>query len=148
VVKGGLGADAGFMNAPPGPSGKHIAIGATSLPWHISSKTKYPDVAAAFIGMLINGEGTAQQMYDQVQIPAVQSAPQPTGDAYLGAVATGWQQLVKDGGLTLFPDWASPSMFDTMGAAFQQLAAGKQTPDQVAKALQADWQKFHDQLAK
>ena len=146
VIKDGLGADASFMNSPPGMSGKHIAIGSTSLPWHISAKTKYPDVAAAFIQMLIAGEGTAQLMYDQVQIPAIQSAPQPEGDAYLGAVATGWQELVKDGGLTLFPDWSSPSMFDTMGANFQKLAAGSATPQDVAKALQADWQKFHDTL--
>ena len=146
VIKEGLGADAAFMNSPPGTSGKHIAIGSTSLPWHISSKSKYPDVAAAFIAMLIDGEGTAQMMYDQVQIPAVQTAPQPEGDAYLGQVATGWQQLVQDGGLTLFPDWSSPSMFDTMGANFQKLAAGSATPEEVAKALQDDWQKFHDTL--
>ena len=98
-----------------------VAIGSTSLPWHISSKSKYPDVAAAFINHLINGEGSAQLMYDQVQIPAVQSAPQPEGDEYLGQVATGWQQLVKDGGLTLFLDWSSPTMYDTMGAEFQKL---------------------------
>ena len=146
VIKDGLGADAAFMDGPPGPSGKHIAIGATSLPWHISSKSKYPDVDAAFIDMLINGEGSAQMMYDQVQIPAVQSAPQPTGDAFLGSVATGWQTLVKDGGLSLFPDWSSPSMYDTMGADFQQLAAGTMSPQDVAKSMQADWQKFHDTL--
>ena len=146
VVKEGLGEDAGFMNGPPGVSGKHIAIGSTSLPWHISSKSKYPDVAAAFINHLINGEGSAQLMYDQVQIPAVQSAPQPEGDEYLGQVATGWQQLVKDGGLTLFLDWSSPSMYDTMGAEFQKLAAGKATPEEVAKAIQADWDAFHATL--
>ena len=147
VIKGGLGDQAGFMNAPPGDSGKRAAIGATSLPWHISSKTKYPDVAAAFLNHMINGEGSADLMYSQNQIPAVQSAPQPAGDEYLGSIATGWQQLVQDGGLTLFPDWASPSMFDTMGAAFQQMMAGKKTPEDVAKDLQADWQKFHDELA-
>jgi raffinose/stachyose/melibiose transport system substrate-binding protein len=146
VIKDGLGADAGFMDGPPGVSGKHIAIGSTSLPWHISSKSKYPDVAAAFINYLINGEGSAQLMYDQVQIPAVQTAPQPQGDAYLGQVATGWQDLVKDGGLTLFLDWSSPSMYDTLGAEFQKLAAGEATPEEVAKAVQADWQKFHDTL--
>ena len=41
VIKDGLGDNAGFMDGPPGVSGKHIAIGSTSLPWHISSKSKY-----------------------------------------------------------------------------------------------------------
>ena len=36
VIQAGLKANAGFMNMPPGPSGKYVAIGATSLPWHIS----------------------------------------------------------------------------------------------------------------
>ena len=40
--RAGLKANAGFMDMPPGPSGKYVAIGATSLPWHISAKTKYP----------------------------------------------------------------------------------------------------------
>ena len=47
VIQSGLKSNAGFMNMPPGPSGKYVAIGATSLPWHISSKSKYPDVGAA-----------------------------------------------------------------------------------------------------
>jgi hypothetical protein len=33
-----------------------------------------------------------------------------------------------------------------MGAEFQKLAAGKATPEEVAKTIQADWQKFHDTL--
>ena len=32
VIKTGLKDNAGFMNMPPGPSGKYVAIGATSLP--------------------------------------------------------------------------------------------------------------------
>ena len=57
VIKSGLKDNAGFMNMPPGPSGKYTAIGATSLPWHISSKTKYPDVGAAFINWLDHRSG-------------------------------------------------------------------------------------------
>ena len=67
------------MNMPPGPSGKYVAIGATSLPWHISSKTKYADVGAAFINWLISAPGSAQMMYAQNQIPAVTSAPAAKG---------------------------------------------------------------------
>src|SRR4029077_16660128 len=36
VIRAGLKANAGFMNMPPGLSGKYTAIGATSLPSHIS----------------------------------------------------------------------------------------------------------------
>ena len=112
VIESGLKANAGFMDMPPGASGKYVAIGATSLPWHISAKSKYPDVGAAFINWLIAAPGSAQKMYAQNQIPAVSTAPAAKGNAYLSSIATGWQQLVKSGGLTLFPDWASTNMLD------------------------------------
>ena len=60
IIKAGLGADAGMINMPPGESGKHVGVGATSGPWHISAKTKYPDVAAAwlnYIHSLARGRG-------------------------------------------------------------------------------------------
>ena len=134
------------MNMPPGPSGKYVAIGATSLPWHISSKTKYADVGAAFINWLIAAPGSAQMMYAQNQIPAVTSAPAAKGNAYLTSVATGWKQLVKSNGLTLFPDWASTNMLTVMGTEFQKMIAERQTPEQTAKTIQNEWVTFDKTL--
>jgi raffinose/stachyose/melibiose transport system substrate-binding protein len=146
VIQSGLKSNAGFMNMPPGPSGKYVAIGATSLPWHISSKTKYADVGAAFINWLIAAPGSAQMMYAQNQIPAVTSAPAAKGNAYLTSVATGWQQLVKSNGLTLFPDWASTNMLTVMGTEFQKMIAQRQTPEQTAKTIQNEWATFDKTL--
>ena len=71
------------MNMPPGPSGKYVAIGATVWPWHISAKTKYPDVAAAWLNYIIgSAPAKAALSYAQNQIPAVagaQAARQATG---------------------------------------------------------------------
>jgi raffinose/stachyose/melibiose transport system substrate-binding protein len=146
VIQAGLKNNVEFYNMPPGKSGKEAAIGATSLPWHISAKTKYPDVAAAYINFLINSPNAASQMYKQSQIPSVETAPAAQGDQYLTSIAQGWQRLVKDDGLELFPDWSSPSMFDTMGAAFQKLLVGQSTPQQVAATMQADWVKYDKTL--
>jgi raffinose/stachyose/melibiose transport system substrate-binding protein len=85
-------------------------------------------------------------MYKQSQIPSVETAPAANGDQYLTSIAQGWQRLVKDDGLELFPDWSSPSMFDTMGAAFQKLLVGQSTPQQVASTMQADWEKYDKTL--
>ena len=146
VVQTGLKANAGFMNMPPGPSGKYVAVGSTSLPWHISAKSKYPDVGAALINWLISAPGSAQMMYAQNQIPAVATAPAAKGNAYLTSVATGWQQLVKSGGLTLFPDWASTNMLTVMGSEFQKMIAGRQTPAATAKTIQNEWTTFDKTL--
>ena len=148
VVQAGLGKDAGFMNMPPGASGKPAAIGATSLPWHISSKTKYPDVAAAYINFLINAPGSAQLMYAQNQIPAVLGAPAAKGNPYLSSIANGWQKLVKANGLTLFPDWASDTMLQTMETNWQKMMAGRQSVADTTKVIQADWTTFDKSLKK
>jgi len=44
-----MGDKAGFRLFPAGASGKHAAVGGYALPYVISTKTKYPDCAAAFI---------------------------------------------------------------------------------------------------
>jgi raffinose/stachyose/melibiose transport system substrate-binding protein len=127
-------------------SGKVAAIGATSLPWHISAKSKYPDVDAALINWLITAPGSAKLMYAQNQIPAVLNAPPATGNAYLTSIADGWQKLVKANGLTLFPDWSSDTMLTTMGTNFQKMMAGRQSVADTSKAIQADWIKFDKTL--
>ena len=146
VIQAGLKGNVGFMNMPPGPSGKYVAIGATSLPWHVSTKSKYPDVGAAFINWLIAGPGMAKLSYAQNQIPAIQGALKPTGNAYLTSIANGWQQLVKANGLTLFPDWASDTMFQYMGSQFSKMMAGRLSPQDTAKGIQDNWTAFDKQL--
>jgi raffinose/stachyose/melibiose transport system substrate-binding protein len=146
VIQAGLKANAGFMNMPAGKSGKPAAIGATSLPWHISAKSKYPDVDAALIDWLIRAPTAAKLMYAQNQIPAVLNAPAASGNAYLTSIANGWQQLVKANGLTLFPDWSSDTMLTTMGTNFQKMMAGRQSVADTSKAIQADWVKFDKTL--
>ena len=58
-----------------------------------------------------------------------------------------WQQLVKDGGLTLYADWASPSdvRHARQGVPARGMA-GKTSPADAAKAIQADWAKFDAEL--
>ncbi|MEO9174987.1 MAG: extracellular solute-binding protein [Gaiellales bacterium] len=148
VIQAGLKSNAGFMDMPAGASGKPAAIGATSLPWHVSAKSKYPDVDAALINWLVAAPGSAKLMYAQNQIPAVLNAPPAQGNAYLTSIANGWQKLVKANGLTLFPDWSSDTMLATMGTNFQKMMAGRQSIPDTIKAIQADWTTFDKTLHK
>jgi TRAP-type mannitol/chloroaromatic compound transport system substrate-binding protein len=61
-------------------------------------------------------------------------------------VADGWQQLVDAGGLTLYPDWASPTMLETIGQSFQELLANRVSVDQVTKRIQDDWTAYDKEL--
>jgi raffinose/stachyose/melibiose transport system substrate-binding protein len=146
IVKAGLGDKAAVINMPPGASGKHVGIGATSGPWHISAKTKYPDVAAAWLNYIHSSPEAEASMFSFQQIPSVAGATAPTTDPFLGQVTTAWQQVVSDGGLALYTDWASPSMYDTLSKQYQLVMAGKVQPDAALKTIQADWTKFDGTL--
>jgi raffinose/stachyose/melibiose transport system substrate-binding protein len=149
VIHAGLGANVSFMNMPPGPSGKYVAVGATSLPLHISAKSKYPDVAARFIDWQIAGPQSARLMYAQNQVPAILGAPAPPkGNTYMASLGKGWQQLVRDNGLTLFPDWSADTMFQFLGGQLQQLMAGRENAAAMAKAVQGNWEAFDKRIHK
>jgi len=147
TAKDGLGEDAAFFNMPPGESGKAVAIGSASLPMHISAKSEQPDLAAAYLDH-ITGPTAAKALVDTQQVPAATDATAKPGDPLGQQVVEGWQQLVEDGGLTLFPDWSSPTMLQTMGQTFQEMLAGRLTPEEVISRTQADWDEYHAELAE
>jgi raffinose/stachyose/melibiose transport system substrate-binding protein len=147
IAKDGLGKDAGFFNMPPGESGKAVAIGSTSTPLHISAETEQPDLAAAYIDHLTNAEAGPAFVENQL-VPAAGDATAEPSDPLGRQVMAGWQELVEDGGLTLYPDWSSPTMLQTMGQTFQQMLAGRMPPEEVISRIQADWDEYHAELGE
>ena len=147
IIKTGLGAaNVGVMPIPPGPSGQWASIGGLSGPWHISAKTKYPDLGAEWLNYVITSPRAKALMYSQQQIPSDRRAKAPKGDAYLAQVSKAFQLVANDDGLLLYTDWASPSMYTTLQNQFQLLLAGRTTPAGMAKAVQDDWAKFDKTL--
>jgi raffinose/stachyose/melibiose transport system substrate-binding protein len=147
TAREGLGDDAIFFNMPPGESGDMVNIGSTSFPMHISAETKQPDLAAAYLDW-ITGPDAAQELVDTQQVPAATDATAEPGDPLGQQVKDGWDELVKAGGLTLYPDWSSPTMLQTMGQTFQEMLAGRISPEDVVQRVQEDWEKYHEQLAE
>jgi raffinose/stachyose/melibiose transport system substrate-binding protein len=147
TAREGLGDDAIFFDMPPGESGERVNIGSTSFPMHISAKTKQPDLAAAYLDW-ITGPSAAQALVDTQQVPAVIDATAEPGDPLGREVKDGWDELVEAGGLTLYPDWSSPTMLQTMGQSFQEMMAGRISPQDVIDRVQSDWEKYHQQLAE
>ena len=146
TAKQGLGDDAIFFNMPPGSSGDKVAIGSTSFPMHISAKTKNPDLAAAYLDW-ISGPSAGKTLVDTSQVPAATDSTAQPSDSLGKELKTGWDQLVEDGGLTLYPDWSSPTMLQTMGQTFQELLAGRISPQDVISKTQTDWEAYHKELA-
>jgi len=147
IIREGLGAKNVVVTpVPPGPSGVWASIGGLSGPWHISAKTKYPDLGAEWLNYVITSPRAKALMYSQQQIPSDRRAKAPKGDPYLAQVSNAFQRVANDDGLLLYTDWASPSMYTTLQNQFQLLLAGRQTPAGMAKAVQDDWAKFDKTL--
>jgi raffinose/stachyose/melibiose transport system substrate-binding protein len=147
TARDGLGEDAIFFNMPPGESGDKVNIGSTSFPMHISAKTEQPDLAAAYLDW-ITGPSAAEELVKTQQVPAATDATAEPSDPLGQGVKDGWDELVEDGGLTLYPDWSSPTMLQTMGQSFQEMLAGRISPEDVISRVQDDWEKYHEQLAE
>jgi raffinose/stachyose/melibiose transport system substrate-binding protein len=145
TAKDGLGDDAMFFNMPPGESGDHVAIGSASVPIHISAKTKQADLAAAYIDF-ITGPTAGEALVGTQQVPAATDGTAEPSDQLGKDVKAGWDTLVEDGGLTLYPDWSSPTMLETMGQSFQEMLAGRTSPEDVVSRTQDDWEKYDERL--
>ncbi|MEA2380075.1 MAG: raffinose/stachyose/melibiose transport system substrate-binding protein [Solirubrobacteraceae bacterium] len=145
TILDGLKDNAMFFNMPPGDTGKVAAIGSASVPIHISSKSKNPDLAAAYIDF-IAGRPAGSELVKTTQVPAVVDATAQPSSQFGREIAQAWQQLVDDGGLTLFHDWSSPTMLETIGQSFQELLAGRASVDQVVKRVQKDWSDYDSEL--
>jgi raffinose/stachyose/melibiose transport system substrate-binding protein len=147
TAREGLGDDAIFFNMPPGEGGDMVNIGSTSFPMHISAKTENPDLAAAYLDH-ITGPDAGPVLVDTQQVPAAIDSTAEPGDPLGQGVKQAWDELVESGGLTLYPDWSSPTMLQTMGQTFQEMLAGRISPEEVAQRVQEDWDKYHEQLAE
>jgi raffinose/stachyose/melibiose transport system substrate-binding protein len=136
----------GVMPIPPGPSGQWAGVGGLSGSWHISAKTKNADLGAEWLNYVITSTNAKKLMFANQQLPADRSAKPPTNDPYLTQVYNGFTKVANDDGLLLYTDWASPSMYTTLQNQYQNLLAGRTTPEGMAKAVQADWAKFDKTL--
>ncbi|HET7305151.1 MAG TPA: extracellular solute-binding protein [Segeticoccus sp.] len=139
--------DLGLMVTPPDTAGGSVVTtGGESLALSITSKSKHPDVAAAYINFLTN-EHAADVMTETGNLPAVpgQKAKSLPQSSIEGQMVRGWEAVSTDDGLVPYLDYSTPTFYDTITAALQGLIGGKLTPKQFTQKLQADYASFHSQ---
>jgi raffinose/stachyose/melibiose transport system substrate-binding protein len=136
-----MGDKVGFMLMPGKDPAKPVSLGGESLPFTVTSSAKKPDVAAAYIDFLTDANA-AKVLVDTNNLPAMKDAPAPSGGVS-AEVATAWQKLNDADGVIPYLDYATPTFFDDISSAIQELLAGKQGPAEFTKGVQAkfsEWQ--------
>jgi raffinose/stachyose/melibiose transport system substrate-binding protein len=142
-VEKALGDNAGFMLFPAGDTGIHEAVGGYSLPYTISSKSKYPDCAASFLDYITTSDAAVKAQIDAGRPSAtVAGLDAPVSDPLLQQMVTQYKKLNSESGLFTWEDWPTPTMLTYSGSQAQLLIGGKLSPKQYAASLQKNWSDY------
>ena len=140
-----LGSNLGFMLVPPADAGAPPrALGGESLPFAITSKSKNPDVAAAYIDFLTD-PNAAKVLVQTGNLPAMPTDAKPTEPAGV-QVFDAWKALGEGDGLVPYLDYSTPDFYDQITAAVQKLMAGREPAKAFTSGLQGDYEKFTGSL--
>jgi raffinose/stachyose/melibiose transport system substrate-binding protein len=138
---GALHKNVGFFLLPP-PAGRPLAtLGGEGLPWSISSKTKNAAAAAIYLSFITNAR--SQQVAAKNGLLTATLAPVKYPAGLDTDVYRQYTKANRRNAIVPYLDWSTPTMYDTITAAIQELLAGKQTPAQFAGTVQSDYKKFH-----
>ena len=140
-----MGDKVGFMLMPGQEEGAPpVSLGGESLPFAVSSKTKNPDVAAAYIDFITNAEA-GQVLVDTNNLPAMKTDAQASGGVSQ-EVQEAWTTLNDEQGLVPYLDYATPTFYDDVSGAIQRLLGGKVQPGPFTEGVQQDYSKFTEKL--
>jgi raffinose/stachyose/melibiose transport system substrate-binding protein len=140
TVEEQMGDSVGFAAVPPLEAGGPArATGATTSPFAISSRSEHPDVAANFIDFMTGPDAVdilAEGGYAPLVPGADTSAATPLGTEFNDV----WSNVVEQDGLTLYLDWATVGMGNTLFPALQELLGDQTDAQQLTERVQAEWE--------
>jgi len=136
------GGNIGFTELT-GEHGKLVATGASSMGWHVSSKTEVLPAAVAFLGEL-HSPDYAQALADQKRVPITGGDDVTSDDPLLNDDLIAARRLLDDNGQTAYLDWSTDTMYDEFGSRLQELLAGRIGPEDFTEAVQANWAAFQE----
>ncbi|WP_020573886.1 extracellular solute-binding protein [Actinopolymorpha alba] len=138
-----MGDKVGFMSPPPAQAGQSsVTQGGEGLAWAVTSKSKNPDAAAAYLNFITNPHAD-DVLAETANLPAV--APpnyQPKSGTLTADIFGEWKKISENDGLVPYLDYTTPTFYDTLTANLQQLIGGKINVKQFTGNLEADYSAF------
>lgn len=136
-----LGADAGFTTLIPEGEETPVTTGGEGLAWAVTTGSENPDVAAAYVAF-INDEASAQTFIDENSLPSVIPSDFTPEEGLEADVFDTYGAVTESGGLVPYLDYATPTFYDTLTSAVQQLTDNQVTPEEFTEILQQDYSSF------
>lgn len=134
--------DIGFTALVPNGSATPATMGGEGLAWALTTKTEHPDAAAAYVAFITDAQAT-QELVKTGNLPAVVPAdPAPTPGTLAADITGAYTTISQSNGIAPYLDYATPTFYDTLTAAMQDLVGGHQSPEQFSQTLQDDYAAF------
>jgi len=135
-------ANVGFTALSPAAGQPPLTQGGEGLAWSVTSKSKHPDVAAAYINFLVDSNGMKASA-DNGNLPALPPAGhRPAAGTLDAAILDEWKAVSEKDGLLPYLDYTTPTFYNTLTAAVQELTAGQLSPKAFGDQLQSDYASF------
>ncbi len=132
----------GFTALSPTAGGSAVTQGGEGLAWAVTSKSRHSDVAAAYINFLVDSQGMSRTAADG-SLPALPPADfHPAAGTVYADLLTQWKSVSRSDGLLPYLDYTTPTFYDTLTAALQEMLAGQKSVHDFGTALQADYSAF------
>lgn len=132
----------GMAALTPAGASAPVTQGGEGLAWAITSKSAHPNAAAAYIDF-ISGRSSAQTMIDANSLPTVLPSGYKAQSGTLNAsVYQQYASLTAGKSIVPYLDYTTPTFYNTLTAAMQDLTALKSTPQQFTQTLQTDYTGF------
>jgi raffinose/stachyose/melibiose transport system substrate-binding protein len=136
--------DIRFFLMPPlavnaGTVPPHVA--GTEVPFTISVKTPNPDLAADYINFM-HSPRAAELWLKAGLIPTMKADESLlVPDTLVTDTYYAWQKLDEANAMGHYIDWSTPTFYDTVTSAIQELEGNKLDPQGFVEKLDADYQK-------
>ena len=132
----------GFTALKPTGSSTPVTTGGEGLAWAITSKSKHPDVAAAYVDYITNADA-ARVLVDTGNLPSViPDGDSPESGTLAADITSEYKTISGSDGVVPYLDYSTSTFYDTLSAAMQDLVAEKTTPQQFTETLQTDYAAF------
>lgn len=137
----------GLVPFPLASASEIGAIASGDLPWSVPTNAKNPDLAKKYIDFITSPD--ASEIWIKAgQVPATISGNEQAlveANGLVGVSADAivqWVNIMTNGTPIGFPDWATPTWYDTIAQSSTALMAGEISPQEFVDAVQADYGAF------
>ena len=136
----------GFFPFPPVDPAKGMAlqVGGVRTPFGVTTTSKNQELAVKLLDYLMVSPNAQKLFLEQKLLPAavpVDLAAIQPGTLFYDLLKT-WNDVNASNNVGHYLDWTTPTFFDTLGAASQEMLALRITPAEFAAKLQADYQQW------